>query len=381
MRTPLAWLNLVHEKSRLLVAIAGVAFAVLIIFMNLGFLGALALTTSELYSKMNADIFLFSPKTLEITTAEPFPIQRLYQAAGIEGVKQTMPLYVAYVQWRNPETRINRAILCYGINPNHRVFIMPELNQPDTPERLRQPNGVFFDRLSRPEFGLRDIGTRTEMARRQVEIVGQYELGGGFAADGTLIMSDDNFRRYLDPIPLSSIYLGLIQLEDGVDPQQMVEVLDATLPNDVSVLTQAQLTQRETDYWLTQTSIGFIFSLGVTVAMVVGSVILYQVLYTDIANHLIEYSTLKAMGYPARFLVAVVLQEALILAVLGYIPGVAIALQLYRLTVDATAGTLPVAMTLNRAIFVFGLTLIMCSISGILSVQKAISADPADVFS
>ncbi|NET52307.1 MAG: FtsX-like permease family protein, partial [Merismopedia sp. SIO2A8] len=177
------------------------------------------------------------------------------------------------------------------------------------------------------------------------------------------------------------IYFGLVQLENGVDPQQMVDVLDATLPDDVVVLTQAQLIERETAYWLTQTSIGFIFGLGVVVAMVVGVVILYQVLYTDIANHMIEYSTLKAMGYSGRFLVVVVLQEALILAVLGYIPGVVIALKLYDLTVDATAGTLPVAMTFNRAIFVFCLTLIMCSLSGILSVQKAVSADPADVFS
>ncbi|NET09409.1 MAG: FtsX-like permease family protein [Symploca sp. SIO2B6] len=381
MRTPLAWLNLVHEKSRLLVAIAGVTFAVLIIFMNLGFLGALSLTASEIYSQMNADLFLFSPKTLEITNAEPIPIERIYQAAGIEGVKQTMPLYVAYAQWRNPETRINRAMFCYGVNPNDRVFTMPELNELDTPDRLRQPNTVFFDRRSRPEFGPQTLGTRTEMERRQVEIVGHYSLGGGFASDGTVIMSDENFRRYLDPIPLSSIYFGLVQLENGVDPQQMVDVLDATLPDDVVVLTQAQLIERETAYWLTQTSIGFIFGLGVVVAMVVGVVILYQVLYTDIANHMIEYSTLKAMGYSGRFLVVVVLQEALILAVLGYIPGVAIALKLYDLTVDATAGTLPVAMTFNRAIFVFCLTLIMCSLSGILSVQKAVSADPADVFS
>ncbi|NET54525.1 MAG: hypothetical protein F6K09_39850 [Merismopedia sp. SIO2A8] len=246
MRTPLAWLNLVHEKSRLLVAIAGVTFAVLIIFMNLGFLGALSLTASEIYSQMNADLFLFSPKTLEITNAEPIPIERIYQAAGIEGVKQTMPLYVAYAQWRNPETRINRAMFCYGVNPNDRVFTMPELNELDTPDRLRQPNTVFFDRRSRPEFGPQTLGTRTEMERRQVEIVGHYSLGGGFASDGTVIMSDENFRRYLDPIPLSSIYFGLVQLENGVDPQQMVDVLDATLPDDVVVLTQAQLIERET---------------------------------------------------------------------------------------------------------------------------------------
>ena len=381
MKTPLAWLNLVHEKTRLLAAIAGVVFAVLIIFMNLGFMGALSLTASQIYNQMNADIFLYSPKTLEITTAEPFPIERIYQAAGIEGVKRVMPLYVGYVQWKNPETRINRAMFTYGFNLHDPVFKMPELNDQETLRRLQQPDVVAFDRQSRPEFGPQDIGTQTEMERRNVEIVGQYSLGGGFAADGTVIMSDQNYRRYFDPRPLNTIDFGLIQIAEGVDPQQMVDVLDATLPEDVAVLTQAQLTERERVYWITNTSIGFIFSLGVGVAVIVGVVIVYQVLYTDISNHMIEYSTLKAMGYSRWFLFGVVLQEALILAVLGYIPGFALAMGLYDLTIKATAGTLPVGMTVSRAIFVLILTVTMCCISGLISVQKAVNADPAEVFS
>ena len=380
-KTPLAWLNLVHEKTRLLVAIAGVTFAVLIIFMNLGFLGALSITASQIYGQMNADIFLFSPKTLEITTAEPFPIERIYQAAGIKGVTRVMPLYVGYAQWRNPETRINRAIFCYGFNLNDPVFKMPALSDPTLLNRLHQPNTVVFDRQSRPEFGPQDLGTRTEMERREVEIVGQYSLGGGFAADGTAIMGDQNYRRYFDPRPLATIDFGLIQIDQRADPLEMVEVLEKTLPNDVSVMTQAQLTERERSYWITNTSIGFIFSLGVIVAVIVGIVIVYQVLYTDISNHMGEYSTLKAMGYRGQFLFSIVLQEALILAILGYIPGFAIALGLYELTLQATAGTLPVGMTLTRALFVLILTVLMCAISGLVSVQKAVKADPAEVFS
>ncbi|MGK7891467.1 MAG: ABC transporter permease DevC [Leptolyngbyaceae cyanobacterium] len=380
MRTPLAWLNLVHERTRLVVAIAGVTFAVLLIFMNLGFLGALSLTASQIYGQMNADIFLVSPPPLEITPAEPFPIERMYQAAGMTGVQRTMPLYVGYAQWRNPETRINRAMFCYGFNLSDPVFKMPELSDPRVLNRLQQANTALIDRQSRPEFGPQSVGTRTEMDRRAVEVVGNYSLGGGFAADGTIILSDYNYRRYFDPRPLSVIDLGLVQVETGIDPQIVVDRLNAALPEDVNVLTQAQLTQREADYWIANTAIGFIFSLGVLVALIVGIVIVYQVLYTDISNHMKEYSTLKAMGYSAQFLFGVVLQEALILAVLGYIPGFAIALGLYEMTIRATAGTLPVGMTSTRAIFVLALTTIMCSVSGLISVHKAVSADPADVF-
>jgi putative ABC transport system permease protein len=381
MRTPLAWLNLVHERTRLLVAIAGVAFAVMIIFMNLGFLGALAETASMTYSYLNADLILISPRTLEISTTTQFPIERIYQAGGIDGVQRAMPLYTGYLQWRNPETRINRAIFAYGFNPNDPVFLLPELQSSETLESLRRPNTVLIDRRSRPEFGPQDQGVETEVDRRAVTIVGQYSLGGGFAADGTLIMSDQNFRRYQDPRPLNLIDFGLIKLSEGANPVRVQNRLRQDLPEDVLVLTQDEMIERDRTYWLEATSTGFIFGMGVTVAMIVGTVIVYQILYTDISNHMAEFATLKAMGYHSSYLFNLVVQEAVILAVLGYIPGFAIAVGLYELTLRATAETLPVTMEFDRAVFVFILTVIMCTLSGLISVHKAVNADPAEVFS
>ncbi len=380
MRTPIAWLNLVHEKTRLLVAIAGVAFAVVLIFMNLGFLGALARTAALVYDSINADIFLVSPRTLEITTTVPFPRERLAQAQGVAGVVRGMPLYLGYVQWRNPETRINRPAFVYAYNPNDPVFLQAELNQPELIAAMKQPNTVLFDRLARPEFGEIEVGTVTEVSRRQMSVVGMYNLGGGFAADGTALMSDGNFRRVFDPRPLTQIDVGLLQLAPGYDPVLVAQQLQQLLPPDVLVLTKAEITARDRDFWLNTTSTGFIFGLGVTVSFVVGTVIVYQILYTEINSHLKEYATLKAIGYRSPFLFGVVIQEAVLLAVMGYIPGFALAVGLYELTLNATSGTLPVAMELPRAVFVFILAVSMCTLSGLLSVQRVIAADPAEVF-
>ncbi|MBD1849858.1 ABC transporter permease DevC [Leptolyngbya sp. FACHB-711] len=380
MRTPIAWLNLTHEKNRLLVAIAGVSFAVILVFMNLGFLGSLAKTAAILYGQIDAEIFLISPQSLEISTTKPFPIERIYQAAGVNGVERVMPLYVGYLQWRNPETRRNRAIFVYGMNPEDPVFIMPELKDPKNLAALRRPDTALIDRLSRPEFGSQTTGTVTEAKRRQITIGGQYSMGGGFAADGTLILSDQNFRRYFDPFPLNLINLGLIKLKPGVNPQQIAVELKRVLPPDVSVYTQEEIIARDRDYWINTTSTGFIFTMGVAVSCVVGVVIVYQILYTDISDHMKQYATLKAMGYRSRFLFGVVLQEAVILAVLGYIPGFAVSLGLYDLTVRATSGGLPMTMELERAIFVLLLTLVMCSLSALISVRRVVTTDPAEVF-
>jgi putative ABC transport system permease protein len=380
MRTPLALLNLTAEKTRFVVAIAGVAFAVILVFMNLGFLGSLAETAAVIYSRINADIFLVSPQALEITSTKPFPIERIYQAAGVPGVRRVMPLYVSYLQWRNVETRQSRAMFVYGINPNDPVFTMPEMQTPENQAALRRFDTVLIDTLSRPEYGPQTVGTVTEADGRRATIGGQFTLGGGFAADGTLIMSDQNFRRYFDPFPLNRINLGLIQVDEGADPLQVSDRLREILPKDVMVFTQQQIIERDRDYWIGATSTGFIFGMGVAVSCIVGTVIVYQILYTEISDHLKQYATLKAMGYSNRFLFTTVIQESVILAVLGYIPGFIISLMLYELTIRATAGGLPVRMDLERALLVLGLTVMMCALSGLVSVNKAITADPADVF-
>ncbi len=384
MRTPLAWLNLVHEKSRLLVAIAGVAFAVILVFMNLGFLGSLEKTASIFYNWLDAEIFLISPQALEISTSKPFPIERIYQAAGMVEVERTMPMYLGYLQWRNPQTRLIRAILTFAINPNDRVFLLPELQLPENRAVLLRPDTVLIDRRSRPEYGSQTVGLTTEArfrgAYRKVTIGGQYTMGGGFAADGTLIMSDQNFRRYFDPFPLDRISLGLVKLKPGTDTDEVVQKLRQILPKDVEVKTREEIIASDRDYWINATSSGFIFSMGVALSFIVGVVIVYQILYTDVSDHLKQYATLKAMGYRSKYLFGVVIQEAIILAILGYIPGFALSLGLYELSVQATSGTLLLSMELERALFVLLLTVFMCVASGLISVQKVITADPAEVF-
>ena len=379
-RIPLAWYNLRHDRPRLLVAVAGVTFAVLLMFMNLGFLGALVSTTTNFYDQFNGDIFLISPQSLEFSSTKAFPRERLYQAAGIEGVQQVMPLYAEYALWKNPETSLSRALFVYAFNPSDPVFLMPELDTLEERQALQQPNAAFIDRRSRPEFGPQTVGLETEADRRRITIAGQYDLGGGFAADGTLIMSDQNFRRYFSPRPLDQINLGLVLLEPDADTERVKAALQAQLPADVEVYTKPEIIAKESRFWIQTTSIGFIFGLGVVVSFVVGTVIVYQILYTDIRDHLREYATLKAIGYSGGYLFKTVIQEALLLALMGYVPGLILALGLYQLDYNATAGTLPMQMTVFRVIFLFSLTVLMCALSGLISVRKAVTADPAEVF-
>ena len=144
------------------------------------------------------------------------------------------------------------------------------------------------------------------------------------------------------------------------------------------MLTREEFRAREIAYWDSATPIGYVFSFGVIVGLVVGGIIVYQILFADVNDHLPEYATLKAMGYSNGFLAGVVIQQAVILATLGFLPAVGISLVLYRISGEATR--LPLEMTMETALFVFGLTVVMCTLSALMALRKVRSADPAEIF-
>ena len=384
MRIPLAWLNLVHGKTRTALAVAGVAFAVVLIFMQLGFLGSAEQSATLVFDSLDFDVLLRSRHYLHLIASRTFPRDRLDQAESVPGVARATPMYLVSDFWRNPHDGSKRAMLIIGVRPGDPVFRVQEVQRKLS--MLTVPEFVLVDCKSRQEFGPQDrrrfcdadIGTETELAGQRVRIIEHFTLGMGFVADGAVLTSVRGFQRFRPRQAPDNVSFGLLKLEPGVDPDQVAAVLEAYLPDDVEAVTRADVLGREVRHWVWETSIGLIFQLGVVVALVVGTAIVYQVLSSDVTNHLPEYATLKAMGYSGNYLASVVLQQAVVLAVLGFLPGLAVSVGLYALT--RAAARIPIDMTTNRVLFVLALAVVMCTISGLGALRKVRSADPADLF-
>ena len=379
----IAWLQISHQRLRLLAAILGVAFAVLLIFVQLGFQRALYDSSVRWHTALGYDLAIISPKAPYIVNPPGFPRNRLFQAAGFPGVDSVTPVYIGIAKWRNPEDPIKaRNIFVMGFDPTDRGFALA--GDSSQVSRLRLSDKVLFDRLSRSEFGpvaeWVDAGkpVRTEINDRDIEVVGLYELGTSFGIDGSIITSDLNFRRLFPDRSPSRIELGLIRLEPGADPGSTRDAIVAAIPGDIRVLTKAEFIQHEVDYWSNSTPIGYVFGLGVAMGLAVGMIVVYQILFSDVQDHLQEFATLKAMGYSGFFLSRIVLSEAFQLAVIGFIPGFLISLFVYTQATEAT--NLPLEMTVSRGLIVLGLTIAMCALSGLLALRKMRSVDPAAVF-
>jgi putative ABC transport system permease protein len=382
-KTPLAWLQVSREKSRLAIALAGIAFADLLMFTQMGFKDALFNASVKPHYILDTDLVLINPQFETMFAVKSFSRERLYQAMRVDGIQSTSSLYIGSGPWRNPETNVDRQILIFGAEPTQKVFKVPEINQHFN--ELKMLNTVVYDQAGRTEYGpiaellKKNKQVSIQLNQKEVNVVGVFSLGASFAADGNVVTSDSTFLNLFPERQPHQIDLGLIKVKPDADIQTVKANLQQLLPkNEVLVLTLEEFAEREIVYWANSTAIGFIFSLGTAVGFIVGIVIVYQILYSDVSDHLPEYATLKAMGYGDGYLIKVLMQEALILAFLGFIPGFVASIGLYNLAASATL--LPVFMTQERAITVLTLTIIMCGGSGIVAMRKLRTADPSDIF-
>ncbi|MBW4581443.1 MAG: ABC transporter permease DevC [Tildeniella nuda ZEHNDER 1965/U140] len=381
-RTPLGWLQLKKNKTRLLVAVAGIGFADLLMFAQLGIQAALFDSNTLLNRGVDADIIIRSTQYRDLAVSNTFPRRRLYQIQALEGIESAEPLYIATKEWKNPQTRRKTQLTLVGQRLDRPAFNLAEINQ--QLDKLKQPDAFLFDRLARGDYATvvaqaeKGQTLKTEIERRSIRVVGLFSLGASFSSDGTLITSQENFLRFFPDRGAGQVTLGLVKVKPGVDPQQALSQIKAILPPDAIAATKQDYVALEQAYWEKTTPIGIVFTFGTVMAFVVGTVIVFQILSTDVNEHLGEYATFKAMGYRDRYLLLIVLEEAIILATLGFIPGLALALGQYALIRNVAA--LPIGMTFARFTFIFFLTLVMCSISGMIAMRKVQSADPADSF-
>ncbi len=387
-RVHLAWLNLAHDKRRFIVRVLGVAFAVFLMFAELGFYNALLDAPVELIRQFNGQIIVVSKARYAMGIREQFTTHRLTQARMAAGVQAADAVYLEYVAslWKDtgaPEAKrpSSQPIRVIAFDPDRDVLTNAAVNAQRADLKILY--NVLLDLQSKSPYGIVRAGIDRELSGHTVHVAGTFKLGTDFTSDGSVVMSDVTYAHLFpnELTPAATLDLadvGVVRLEPGSDVETVRRAIEQILPDDVNVYTKDEFVERERTYWRKATPVGFIFQFGLFMGFIVGSVICYQIISTDVAEHLSEYATLKAIGYGELFLNGTVLRESLWLAVLGFAPGLALSWLLYR-AVAFLVG-LPMYLAILRILIILGLTILMCAVSGLLALRKVRTADPAEVF-
>jgi putative ABC transport system permease protein len=381
-RVPLAWRILVHDRRRLAWSIAGVAFGVLLMFVEIGFMHAAYDSTTVLIDALDADLIVINRMKEDMFPLEPFPRARLYQTKAVAEVEGAYPLYLSlYAGWRNERDGLIHPLRVVGFEPADPIWLRPDLR--DQAAALTRAETCLFDSESRDHYGDVAVGARGELNGHNIEIVGTVRLGPDLVLDGTLWTGIDTYFRFLpdpatgEPGP-SQVEFGVLHLVPGADVERARAAVRAALPDDVEVLTKPAMIRRVHDYWRANQPVGQVFATGMAVGFAIGVMICYQILFTEISDALPQYATLKAIGYRDRFLVATVFRQAIYLALGAFVVGGAAALATYQVLERVTG--LRMWLAPDRVLLVGVLTVAMCAVSAALAVRKATRSDPAEVF-
>jgi putative ABC transport system permease protein len=383
---PLAWLQLKRQPVRYLVAVTGIGFAALLMFMQLGFQSGLLRSATTFYQALETDLILINPATVNSGSYQQFPQSLLYQALGIEGVEKTIPLYVTNINAQQLGGVKPTSLRVIGFDPNETILDVPAIN--DQRDLLKTPNFVLFDELglsikTGPVAKQFSKGGPLELIlsnfSQSFRVMGLFKLGSTFVADSNLIASQATALELAFPqVNLGEISLGLIRLDPSANVVQIQNYLKSLYGDQLQVLTKEELITQERNYWNNVSSFGVIFGFGTIMGLLVGGVVVYQVLYTDVSDHLKEYATLKAMGFSNQFILLVVIQESILLAVSAFIPATLLSAALYA-GLTAVSG-IRLEMTADKTLLVGSLTMGLCAVASAIAIRKLQDADPASVF-
>jgi len=376
MRTPIAWHNTFHNKKRVFAASAGVTFAILLIFMQIGFLDAAKKNASFLFERLDFDIIMISKGYLSTKRSLSINKFRISQVRNLSGIESSTGILIDSTRWINPETNEKSSCLVIGVNTSDTPFINTNIKK--ILSSISRPNTVLVDRLSSDDYGKRVIGDSVMLKGAPYKITGEYDIGPGLISDGSIIVSQSSFQNLFNRKEDSGYEFGLIKIKPGYDINNVIQTIDDALPGDVRIITKENMIKKERNYFVSVKPIGIMFKVGATVAFIIGSVILYQVLSFEISNRLNEFATLKAMGYRDLYIYKIGVQQALIYSFLGYLPAFILAFYLYKLIYSLAR--LPIFMEFERALLVLFLTLTMCCIAAVFALGRVKKADPADLF-
>ncbi len=412
----LARKNLLEDIPRFLVAQAGIMFAVTLVTLQTGIFNGFTRSVGQLIHNTDADIWVASESLVQVEVTLPIPVSHLLQAQKVEGVARAEALIFSNALWRHPEGEIT-FVRVVGFDPNGQLFSLKNLIKGNIND-LKQPYSVIIDTTNEDSLNVKKLGDQAKVGSLPARLVGLTQGNRSIVSNPFMFTSLENANAYitsgqtsnlscklpsgsqdlictntysitppstnpseLPPTPKQLVasdlitYL-LIQAKPGQDLRVLKQKLEATLPN-TKAYTRAELTQKNQDFWSRRTGIGFILGLGATVGIIVGVIIVGQILYSSVSDHLKEFGTLKAIGASDWVIYGVIVEQALWMSVLGYIPSMILC---YGVAIWAATKGILILITPVSATAIFGLTVTMCVASAIFAIQKVTRLDPAMVF-
>jgi putative ABC transport system permease protein len=373
MTFTLAFRNLFHDRVRLAVTLIGILFSIVLVAVQLGlYLGARTMIISTI-DRADGDVFIMAYATKNFEEAQPISLREKYTALATPGVARAIPLVASFTDWKKPTGGSTLAVV---IGSDIEDGGLPPWNVVEgQASGLGARDAVFIDRTYLAELGVKGVGDTAQIGSTRVRIAGLTDGIRSFTVT-PFVFTTINRARALLQMPADQVTYILVTAAPGYTPEQVRDALKPRVP-DGEVLTKDEFRERSLNHWLFATGAGIALIGGAVLGLIVGTVIVAQTLYSSTKDHLNEFATLRALGSSSGYIYKVILSQAALSAVLGYMLGMSIALLIVYFTENSA---LPIVMTWGLAGLLFLLTVGMCAFSAVTAISKVTRLDPTMVF-
>ena len=372
----LAFRNLFHDRVRLMVTLVGILFSIVLVAVQLGlYLGASRMITANI-DHADAELWImpFGAKSFEDGGLLMGARER-HQALATPGVERVTPIVVRFSEWRKPAGGSTRVVVI-GSDAEEGALLPLNLKTGSWDD-IKAPSAIAVDKTYLKDLGVEGVGDTAQINAGRVKIAALTSGVRSFTQSPYVYMPLARGRQLVGAAGSDLATFQLVKLYPGTDVEKVRNDLLSRLEG-AEVLTTPEFRDRSLRQWLFRTGAGVALIGGALLGILVGTVIVAQTLYSSTKDHINEFATLRALGSSSGYIHKVILTQAGLSAVLGYVLGMLLAL----LVVLASQSTpLPIVMTPSLAAGLFSVTLFMCAISAISAIVKVTKIDPATVFS
>jgi putative ABC transport system permease protein len=369
----LASRNLFHDRVRLIATVVGIVFSIILVTVQIGLFLSFERMVTTMIDHAEADLWIVPRGTKCFEDPSLLDERERFRALSIPGVTEAAPLVIGFAEWKLPNGGATPVFIIGSDKSN--AGLQPWNIVEGSLDQLATSDAVAVDQTYFERLGVSGLGDVAEMRDRKAKVVVITKGIRSFTTTPYVFTLFDRARTYIGIAPNKATYF-LVRVSPNYDVESVRRQI-ADNAKDTEVLTSEEFRLRSRSFWLFGTGAGAALFAGALLGIIVGTVIVAQTLYSSTKDHLKEFATLRAIGSSSVYIVKVILWQALLSAVIGFLIAAGIGLLIVRMTADTA---LPVVMTPGLTVGLFVLTLIMCAVSAIFAILEVMRMDPAMVF-
>ncbi len=369
----LASRNLFHDRLRFIATLVGIVFSVVLVMVQMGLFLGFGRMVTTMIDHASADLWIVPKGAKCFEDPSLLDLKLRNRIAGIDGVATVLPLVIGFSDWRLDSGEMT-PVFIVGTDL-HDGALQPWNVVEGNVQELSQGYNVAVDRTYFDRLGVSGIGSTAELRGRKVKVVALTDGIRSFTTTPYIFVDLKNARLFTGTPPDRASDI-LVKLNPNADRAKAIEAIRGVV-GDAEVLTTKEFRSRSRSFWLFGTGAGAALFAGALLGVIVGTVIVAQTLYSSTKDHLTEFATLRAMGSSNSYIYTVIIYQALLNAVIGFVIAAGIGSLVVRMTAKSA---LPIVITPWLVVALAALTVVMCVTSAIGAILRVVRIDPATVF-